>query len=166
MPSIFNDRDVQEALSLIENSKLPHPSGPLLSSFIFEALNPRLAAQYILQTCLSDRTRKADLLSLASDWTYLVESSLPPKSHSLAFWKLIYSQVSPHGCFPKTPDKITQAAIVKRDGAKCCITGRTSSYGDPLVVVPIIPIPSRWIEVEVCQGARDNRTQQTTDLPS
>jgi hypothetical protein len=80
MSSVFNDKDVKEAISLIESTKLPHLTDPLLSSFIYEALNPRLAAQYIVQACSSDHTRKDDLLSVASDWSYLVESSLPPKS--------------------------------------------------------------------------------------
>jgi hypothetical protein len=67
MTSVFNDKDVNEALSLIEGTKLPHPSGKLLSSFIIEALNPRLTAQYILQACPSDGTQEADILSIASD---------------------------------------------------------------------------------------------------
>jgi hypothetical protein len=48
------------------------------------------------------------------------------------------------------PDAVTQTAIAKRDGDKCCITGKAGSFWDPLVVVPILPVPSRWIEDEVC----------------
>ena len=75
MASVFNDDAVTEALALIESARLPHPSGPLLSSFVSEALNPRLAAQYILKTCRSGHDQQTDLLLLVSDWSYLVEAS-------------------------------------------------------------------------------------------
>lgn len=42
---------VNEAFSLIEDAELPHPSEPLLSSFVLDSLNPRLAADFILKTC-------------------------------------------------------------------------------------------------------------------
>jgi hypothetical protein len=85
MASIFDDDDVKEALLLIESAKLPHPSGQLLSSFVIEALNPRLAAQYVLQTCRSDHNRQADLLLIVSDWSYLVESSTSPTYRILSY---------------------------------------------------------------------------------
>lgn len=79
MASIVNDDDdVKVALSLIESAKLPHPSGPLLSSFIIEALNPRFAAQYVLQTCRPGHSQQTCLLQIVSDWSYLVESSMSP----------------------------------------------------------------------------------------
>ncbi|KUJ15474.1 kinase-like protein [Mollisia scopiformis] len=127
MASFMNDKDVKEALSLIEGAKLPHPSDPLLSSFIIEALDPRLAARYVLRTTQSGENQQVGLLRLVSDWTYLVES------------------ISKHGCSPPTPDAVTQANITKRDGGKCCITGKVSRVWDPLVVVPVLPVPSRWI---------------------
>jgi hypothetical protein len=82
MASLLNDddNDVKKALSLIESARLPHPSGPILSSFIIEALNPRSAAQYVLHTCRPDHNQRICLLQIVSDWTYLVESSMCPIS--------------------------------------------------------------------------------------
>ncbi|KAI5854495.1 hypothetical protein GGS23DRAFT_590615 [Durotheca rogersii] len=121
---------VQEALVLIENAGLSHPSGPLLSSFVTEALSPRLAAQHVLWTCQTSPDREADLLSLVSDWAYIVES------------------FSLHGSPAPAPDASTQLAITKRDGFKCCITGKAGHFWDPLVVVPILPVPSNLTEPE------------------
>ena len=84
MASIFNGNDVNEALSLIEGAKLPHPSGPLLSCFIIEALNPRLAAQYVLQICRPGHNQQTCLLQIVSDWSYLVESSMSPACRTLS----------------------------------------------------------------------------------
>ncbi|KAH8597551.1 hypothetical protein B0O99DRAFT_617672 [Bisporella sp. PMI_857] len=130
MTSIFNDDKVKEALSLIEAARLPHPSSPLLSSFVIEALNPRLAAEYVLKTCRSGRNQEVDLLSFVSDWSYLVEG------------------ITKCGSPPPIPDAATQAAIAKRDGGKCCITGKAGRFWDPLVVAPILPVPCGWIEDE------------------
>jgi len=78
MASILRHADVRDALSLIEGARLPHPSGPLLSSFIVEALDPPLAARYILQTSQSGGGQEADLYQIVSDWSYLVQSSVYP----------------------------------------------------------------------------------------
>ncbi|TVY13908.1 hypothetical protein LARI1_G009029 [Lachnellula arida] len=130
MASHFTDDDVKEALSIIGGARLPHPSGPLLSSFITQSLNPRLAAQYVLKARRSGHSQQTDLLPIVSDWSYLVEA------------------ISKYGRPPTVPDAATQAAITKRDGAKCCITGKAGYSSDPLVVVPILPVPSRWFEDE------------------
>jgi len=45
-------------------------------------------------------------------------------------------------------DAVAQTAIFKRDGGKCCITGKAARFWDPLVVVPVLPIPYRWTENE------------------
>lgn len=62
--------EVRSILSVIENIRLPHPSGPLLSSFVTEALNPVLAARYV-----KERLSAEEAPSLVSDWTYIVECS-------------------------------------------------------------------------------------------
>lgn len=49
MDSIY--QEVNEALSLIETTELSHPSGALLSSFVTEALDPRSAAEFVLERC-------------------------------------------------------------------------------------------------------------------
>lgn len=77
--------EVNDALSLIHSSGLPHPSGALLSSFVKEALNPHAAADYVLKACHAGHgpNTRSELLSLVHDWTYVVESSEstapPPK---------------------------------------------------------------------------------------
>jgi hypothetical protein len=38
---------------------------------------------------------------------------------------------------------------VKRDGRKCCVTGRPGRLWDPLVVAPILPIPTGWVTDKV-----------------
>ncbi|KAK6865799.1 hypothetical protein PG995_002327 [Apiospora arundinis] len=122
----FNSQGaVQEALAFIEDARLPHPSGPLLSSFVTEALNPTLAAGHVIRTCHAAGDQYASLLSLVSDWTYVVES---------------FSQ---YGSQPPALDASTKTAIAKRDGFKCCIAGKASHLWDRLDIVPILPVPSR-----------------------
>lgn len=55
-------------------------------------------------------------------------------------------QVSKYGSPPPSPDPAERQAIIRRDGARCCITGSPGYLWDPLVVEPILPVPSRWIE--------------------
>ncbi|KAM5386754.1 hypothetical protein ACJZ2D_000047 [Fusarium nematophilum] len=124
-----SDQTVQEVLSLIQNEPgLPHPSGPLLESFVSEALRPQLAAAYILRVCRSSSDQKAELLALVSDWTYIVES------------------ITEYGTQPPLLDDATRARIAKRDGGKCCITGKPASLRNPLVVLPVLSVPSRWLD--------------------
>ena len=40
---------------------------------------------------------------------------------------------------------------MKRDGNKCCITGKAGTIWDPLLVVPILPTPSGWTVKKVCE---------------
>lgn len=69
---------VLDALALIENARLSHPFGPLLSCFITEALSPALAAKCVLGKCHDGCDQEANLLSLVSDWTSIVESCMAP----------------------------------------------------------------------------------------
>lgn len=43
------------------------------------------------------------------------------------------------------PDAVVQQEIIRRDGSRCCLTGRPGRLWDPLVVKPILPVPTRWI---------------------
>ncbi|POR36758.1 Protein kinase-like domain protein [Tolypocladium paradoxum] len=122
------DEAVQSVLSLIEGANLPHPLDQLLCAFLTEALNPRLAASFVEQNCRPGEDQQVDLLSLATDWKAIVEC------------------VSCHGSNPPAPDTTTAASIAKRDGGRCCITGKAGSRKDPLIVAPILPIPSGWIK--------------------
>ncbi|KAK4150826.1 kinase-like domain-containing protein [Chaetomidium leptoderma] len=117
-----NRQEVDGTLPLIATLDLPHPSGALLSSFVTDALHPLVAARYV-----SDRLSAGEARSLVSDWIYIVES------------------VTANGRPPSPPDADTQKAIMRRDGNKCCITGKAGSIWDPLLVMPILPIPSGWI---------------------
>ncbi|KAF7563112.1 hypothetical protein G7046_g998 [Stylonectria norvegica] len=121
---------VQEAISVIEDAGLPYPSGPLLSSFVSGALNPRLAAEYVLQASRSQaHSDEANpLLSLLADWKYIVEA------------------VSTHATSPPSLNAAIQAAIAGRDGARCCITGKPGSIRDKLIVTYIMPVPLEWIK--------------------
>jgi hypothetical protein len=60
--------EVHAALEAISAARLPHPSGPLLESFVNNALQPQLAARYARRAIDS-----GDGSLLASDWTYIVE---------------------------------------------------------------------------------------------
>ncbi|KAF5643559.1 kinase [Fusarium tjaetaba] len=120
----------QEAFSAIENEDLPHPLGKLLTTFIANALNPSLAATHVLNHCRPGQERKIDLYALISDWTFIVES------------------ITKYGTTSPAPDSRTKAQILKRDGNRCCITGKPAGFGDPLVVMPVILAPSRWLEAE------------------
>ncbi|KAJ8128891.1 hypothetical protein O1611_g4739 [Lasiodiplodia mahajangana] len=65
--------------------------------------------------------------SLVSDWIYILEC------------------ITRNGSPPHPPDTAAQCAITRRDGAKCCVTGKKGSIFDPLCILPILPIPDGWI---------------------
>ncbi|KAI1404934.1 hypothetical protein F4819DRAFT_494538 [Hypoxylon fuscum] len=113
--------EVRSTLSLIESTRLPHPSGPLLESFVFEALNPVQAARYVKQRLLL-----GEASSLVADWSYIVEC------------------ISQNGSRPPQLSATEQHAITRRDGGKCCVTGKVGTLRDPLIVAPILPVPSGW----------------------
>ncbi|KAL7627723.1 hypothetical protein AAE478_001918 [Parahypoxylon ruwenzoriense] len=115
------DDEVKSTLSLIESTRLPHPSGPLLESFVSEALNPVLAARYV-----KHRLLLGEASSLVADWSYIIES------------------ITQNGCPPPRPRAIEQHAITRRDGGKCCVTGKVGTLRDPLIVAPVLPVPSGW----------------------
>ncbi|KAK5994329.1 hypothetical protein PT974_04802 [Cladobotryum mycophilum] len=114
--------EVNKVLLLIQDTDLSHPAGPILESFIEEAFNPILAARYVKQRLLEDDPRL-----IVYDWVYIVES------------------VATNGKPPPSLDSRARQSIMKRDGGKCCITGKVGSLRDPLVVVPILGVPLGWI---------------------
>ncbi|KAL2105432.1 hypothetical protein VUR80DRAFT_8382 [Thermomyces stellatus] len=69
--------------------------------------------------------------SLVSDWIYIVESITRN-------WKA-----------PSPPDTEARSVITRRDGGKCCVTGRAGTLLDPLVVTLILPIPVGWLADKV-----------------
>ncbi|KAH8838453.1 hypothetical protein MCOR27_006659 [Pyricularia oryzae] len=58
------------------------------------------------------------------------------------------SKVSNHGDQPPVPSVPAQEAIFRRDGGMCCITGKKGTADDPLIVAPVIQIPSMWCAAE------------------
>ncbi|KAI4865650.1 hypothetical protein F4820DRAFT_447857 [Hypoxylon rubiginosum] len=118
--STIND-EVKNALSLIESTNLPHPLGSLLESFVDEALNPVLAARYVKRRLLL-----GEASSLVADWCYIIESIK-------------------NGHPTPRPSAIQQHDITRRDGGKCCVTGKTGTLRDPLIVAPILLVPSGWV---------------------
>ncbi|KAI1209388.1 uncharacterized protein F4807DRAFT_460604 [Annulohypoxylon truncatum] len=115
------DDEVKGTLSLIESERLPHPSGPLLELFVSEALHPVLAAR-----CVKYRLLAGEASSLVDDWSYIIES------------------ITQNGHPPPRPHITQQHLITKRDGGKCCITGKVGTWRDPLIIAPILPVPSGW----------------------
>lgn len=61
--------NVRDVLALIEDMRLPHPGEPLLASFIKDAVDPDLAANYVWGKVLERNEQ-----SLVPDWTYIVQS--------------------------------------------------------------------------------------------
>ncbi|KAK3989017.1 hypothetical protein QBC44DRAFT_396900 [Cladorrhinum sp. PSN332] len=113
--------EVQDVLSLIEDEGLPYPSSPLLASFVTEALNPVLAARYV-----KGRLLHGEGSSLVANWSYIIES------------------ITENASSPPPPNTAERQAIVRRDGNRCCVTGKPGILRDPLIVAPILPLPSRW----------------------
>ncbi|KAI0424604.1 hypothetical protein F5Y09DRAFT_134498 [Xylaria sp. FL1042] len=121
----LQDERVVHAVSIINSIGLRYPSDYLLRSFIHGALNPVSAACYV-----TDRLTGGDAQSLLSDWIYVVES------------------IAQNGSPPKPPSTTIQRNIARRDGGKCCITGKKGSIVDPLCVVLILPVPVGWTAQE------------------
>lgn len=91
--------------------------------------------------------RKISLgLSRTGDSSWSPVCSIPVAFRSLA---LTHFQVFEHSTPPPPANAETQSAIRKRDGNMCCITGKAGRLWDPLIVVPILQLPSRWLHCEV-----------------
>ncbi|EMT67371.1 hypothetical protein FOC4_g10005460 [Fusarium odoratissimum] len=65
------------------------------------------------------------------------------------------SSTQPHalavisGTHPRAPSSDKINAINKRYGGICCVTGKQGSLWDPVIVAPILPVPSAWPKREV-----------------
>ncbi|KAI8945088.1 kinase-like domain-containing protein [Xylaria longipes] len=124
-PHPLSDARVGRVLDIIDSIELPYPSTYLLTALIHGALDPVSAAGYV-----GDRLSGGDARSLVSDWIYILEC------------------ITRNGSLPEPPDAHAQRAITRRDGGRCCITGKNGSIFDPLCVVPILPIPVGWVTEE------------------
>ncbi|KAF4448072.1 hypothetical protein F53441_8464 [Fusarium austroafricanum] len=103
--------------------------GKLLEAFITEALQPPRVAAYILNCCLPSDYHEAVLRDIASNWIFIVE-------------------ISKYGTTSPAPTSSGQADIIRRDGNKCCITGKPAGLGDALIIVPVVPAPTRWLNAQ------------------
>ncbi|KAJ3526572.1 hypothetical protein NM208_g11124 [Fusarium decemcellulare] len=117
--------DVHKVLDVVDRVRLAHPASALLRAYILEAVQPQTAAVYVQRRLSADG--HAD--SLVSDWIYVIDS--------------VTSGMQPRA---PSPDEIN--AITKRDGKICCVTGKQGSLWDPVIVAPILPVPSRWLKAE------------------
>ena len=63
--------------------------------------------------------------------------------------------VTNRGAIPPPPDAATRCAITHRDGGKCCVTGFPGTFWDPLIVVPILLVPTGWETDRVCLDVDD-----------
>lgn len=143
--STSNDADeVKEALLLIERARLPHPSGPLLSPFVVEALNPQLAAEYILRICRHSHDQQADLRSLVSDWSYVVESStvrLPPCLALPHPWLMTDSKFQSTHVFhqsPTPPPKLPSRTVMV---ASAALLAKSAIFGIRSLLFPFFQSP-------------------------
>ncbi|KAI0099539.1 hypothetical protein F4814DRAFT_456319 [Daldinia grandis] len=73
------------------------------------------------------RLELGEASSLVDGWLYIVES------------------ITKNGHSPPRLSPAENHAIRRRDGGKCCVAGKVGSLHDPLVIVPILPVPSGWV---------------------
>ncbi|KAG5933671.1 hypothetical protein E4U53_000917 [Claviceps sorghi] len=126
------EKEIERVTRLIRGANLTYPDWELLESFLLRSKDALQTARYILQRCpvLGDGTG-LDLSALLADWKRLIAFFMPDRpAHPPA-------------------DKAVIAAIFKRDGGKCCITGFTNSFWDPLVVVPLLPVGTFHVDKEL-----------------
>ncbi|KAI0161773.1 hypothetical protein GGR52DRAFT_561098 [Hypoxylon sp. FL1284] len=116
------DSEVDDVLSTIENTGLPHPLIPFLQSYVSDAVHPVLAARYV-----KPRLELGEASSLAADWTYIIES------------------IAENGRAPPEPDAAERHDIFRRDAGRCSLTGKNGTPRDPLVIVPVLPVSSGWV---------------------
>ncbi|KAL5593496.1 hypothetical protein FOBRF1_012598 [Fusarium oxysporum] len=117
--------DVHKALDVADRVPLEHPASALLRAYILEAVQPQAAADYVQRRLSAD----GHAGSLVADWAYVIDSVISGKQ-------------------PRAPSADEINAITKRDGGICCVTGKQGSLWDPLIVAPILPVPSAWLKWE------------------
>ncbi|KAF5973627.1 ubiquitin interaction domain-containing protein [Fusarium bulbicola] len=117
--------DVHKALDLVDRVPLEHPAPALLRAYILEAVQPQAAANYVQHRLSAD----GHAGSLVADWTYVIDSVISGKQ-------------------PRAPSAKEINAITKRDGGLCCVTGKKGSLWDPVIVAPVLPVPSAWLKGE------------------
>ncbi|KAF4953600.1 hypothetical protein FGADI_5936 [Fusarium gaditjirri] len=117
--------DVHTVLDVVDRIALEHPASALLRAYILEAVQPQAAADYVQSRLRTDEHASI----LVADWIYVIDSVVS-------------------GTHPRAPSADEINAITKRDGGICCVTGRQGSLWDPVIVAPIVPVPSAWLKRE------------------
>ncbi|RBR05991.1 hypothetical protein FVER53590_29302 [Fusarium verticillioides] len=117
--------EIDHMLDMIDQVHLQHPASALLRAFILEAVQPQKASEYVQSRLKTD----GNLGLLLVDWIYVVHSVTSGKQ-------------------PRCPSADEINAIAKRDGGICCVTGKKGSFWDPIIVAPILPVPSAWLKGE------------------
>ncbi|KAG5928564.1 hypothetical protein E4U42_000434 [Claviceps africana] len=124
--------EIERVLRLIRCADIAYPGSELLASFLMDSADRLQTARYILQRCaVVGDSDSLDLAALLADWKRLI-----------AFF------ITDRPAHPPS-DKAVIAAISKRDGGKCCITGLANSFWDPLVVVPLLPFGTFHVDKEL-----------------
>ncbi|KAF5694108.1 kinase-like domain-containing protein [Fusarium denticulatum] len=119
--------DIDKKLDMIDQVHLKYPASALLRAYILLAVQPQKAAEYLRSRLKTD----GHFGLVAVDWIYVIDSVISGKQ-------------------PRAPlaDEINETT--KRDGGICCITGKKGSLWDPVIVAPILPVPSAWLKGESC----------------
>ncbi|RBR26208.1 uncharacterized protein FIESC28_00991 [Fusarium coffeatum] len=117
--------EVYNAVDAVDRAQLAHPAPALLRAYILEAVQPQAAADYVQHRLSADGHADA----LVANWIYVIDS--------------VISGVQPRA---PSPDEIKN--ITNRDGRICCVTGKQGSLWDPVIVAPILPVPSGWLKGE------------------
>ncbi|KAI6773042.1 hypothetical protein HG530_004000 [Fusarium avenaceum] len=117
--------DVHKALEIVDRVCLAHPASTLLREYILEAVQPQAAAHYVQRRLSAEGHANA----LVADWIYVIDSLIS-------------------GAQPRAPSHDEIKSITKRDGTVCCVTGKQGSLRDPVIVTPILPVPSGWLNAE------------------
>ncbi|KAG5782230.1 hypothetical protein H9Q73_004099 [Fusarium xylarioides] len=117
--------DIHKVLDIVDHVPLAHPASALLRAYILEAVQSQTAAEYLQSRLKTD----GHLGLLVADWIYVIDSVISGEQ-------------------PRAPSADEINAITKRDGGICCISGKHGSLWDPLIVVPILPVPSAWLKGE------------------
>ncbi|KAB5545763.1 hypothetical protein GE09DRAFT_218604 [Coniochaeta sp. 2T2.1] len=72
----------------------------------------------------------------------------------VADWAYIIECITCKGTQWDPVPKSARKPIIRRDHGECCITGLKGSLWDPLVVLPVLPVPTGWI-VNPDNGQKD-----------